>query len=238
MQRESLRANNARKEELDRLEVVEWVNKNKGLICNAIYVHYQRCPEDIKDELLCDAMVVALEAAEKARRKGKSFEALFWTDFRFMLKGSVEFHVIYDTELVENAAACDDMTHRIIEKFAHEERVAHVINNALQVLSPREQDLFLLITGETVHGRCSLPEAAGILGMAETTVAQLRVRITAKISQATKVYYSGGKVDLFSVRPYEVKKGRPSSNRGRGSFVSEDTNHHPDFGNLSDDVLI
>lgn len=230
MQCGPLRAKKARKVQVDRLEVVEWVKKNKGLICNAIYDHYRNCPEDIKEDLLRDAMMVALEAAEKAHRKGKNFEALFWIDFRFMLKGSVEFHVIYDNELVENAMACDDMTGRIFDRFDQEERVALAINNALQVLTPREQEVFLLISGETMHGQCSAREAGNILGMSVCAAQELLARITAKISRATKVYHSGGRVDLFTLRTYQVRKGRPSSTRGLGTFVCEDTHHQPDLG--------
>jgi len=226
MQRDLLRADTVRldrQDDFSGLAVADWVQNNKGLICNAIFAHYQGCPEDVKNDLLCDAVTVAYEAADKARWKGKSFEALFWTDFRIMLQGSIEFHVICDQDLVDNAMISDDMTHRIIERFEREDRVCRAINNALKVLSPREQDLLLLISGETNLGRCSLPDAAKILTITVGSVGDLLKKINTKISEATKVYRLGGEVDFFALQPYQVKKGRPSLSRSWGSYVNEDT---------------
>ena len=176
-----------------REEAVAWVQKNRGMICKKIFSFFPRCLQQDVDEFVRDAYVIAIEAAVKAERKGLAFEAVFWTDFVSLLKGSQVFYfespdpLDADAPYNIHALTTEDPLADLSIRFHREQLISKTVACIQRILSPAEQRIFLLFMGETEHGFCSLGEAARILGIAKGSAQKLAERIEKKITDAAKI---------------------------------------------------
>lgn len=199
------------------------MQRNRGMICKKVFSFFPRSLQQDVDEFVRDAYVIAIEAAIKAERKGIPFEAIFWTDFVSLLKGSLVFYFESpdpfdaDAPYHLHSLKADDPFTDLSARFDREQLISKTVACVLRILSPAEQRIFLLFMGETEHGFCSLGEAARILGIAKGSAQKLAERIEKKITDAAKVFDMNKGMFGFD---WEEMSRAVRSGKGRFSSVS------------------
>ena len=196
--------------------VTQWVTQHRSRLLREIEQFvpdaFRDTTDDIED-LLADAYRIALEARLDALEHNKPFIPLFFSMYRIHLKSVPFVGSLWDSRIDVDVLDIPSNLPLPFERVNHDVSYENTCNNAMSLLSSRENVFFEHYIGQTSYGCCTVAEAAEILQVNRGTAHNFLTRIQMKIRCSFKVFSHD------AVRFYNPKK-KTSRRRSKKKVVN------------------